>query len=239
MVSWGAYDGYTKTMEGTSVRTSGGAVVTLISIALGVVLFCTEFSQYVAVHVVETVDIDVTRGHDTVELHLDVTFLAMSCGELRFLNEDAKGGTAEDVTERLALRPAGKGCAVRGVVAVRKASGRLRVALGDAEQAQREGKLAALLAVNGSHTVGALSFGHTMMGSAARGGGRSPLDGETRSILEGSAQWQYYIKIVPTVFRPAGLQLDGVPVQCDGVRAPHPGPVLQVRVPRAVPAAAP
>eukprot|EP01036_Dinobryon_divergens_P034522 gene34522-44618_t len=53
---------------------------------------------------------------------------------------------------------------------------------------------------NITHTINSLSFGDNFPGI------KSPLDGEVRTVQDTHGMYQYYIKVVPTKYRPLNLQ---------------------------------
>jgi len=103
------------------------------------------------------------------------------------------------------------GCTLRALLTVPKASGSFHVALGDTEQrsgaqsaqsgnvALRHFSIAELQAYNASHVIHSLAFGSA---DALPPGYANPLDGTANAVEKGAARFQYFIKIVPTVYHP-------------------------------------
>lgn len=98
------------------------------------------------------------------------------------------------------------GCQVYGTVELNKASGHFHIVPHNNIRSLKNGRqggainLMDLLSFtfdqfNVSHTVNSLSFGNHFPGIS------SPLDGEVRHVKDTHGMYQYYVKIVPTVYQ--------------------------------------
>lgn len=110
--------------------------------------------------------------------------------------------TAETLKEQYAEDG---GCQVYGTVELNKASGHFHIVPHNSIRSLKSGRqggainLMELLSFtfdqfNVSHTINSLSFGHDFPGIS------SPLDGEVRHVKDTHGMYQYYVKIVPTVY---------------------------------------
>jgi hypothetical protein len=104
-----------------------------------------------------------------------------------------------------------EGCNVHGIVALSTGGGNLHVAPGHALEFFGNEKtltftdilMGAFETFNISHTINKLHFGSNFPGNVYQ------LDGETRTVTENYAMHQYYIQIVPTLYK----YLNGTAVQ--------------------------
>lgn len=96
------------------------------------------------------------------------------------------------------LAEKGEGCRIHGYMLVNKVAGNFHVALG--ESSARDGahihqfNPATMSQFNVTHTVHHLSFGQDYPGLV------NPLDGTLSKIDTGYGTYQYYIKIIPTIY---------------------------------------
>jgi hypothetical protein len=106
------------------------------------------------------------------------------------------------------------GCQVYGFIELNEASGHFHIVPHNNIKSLKTGRQGAVLNLmdllaftfdqfNVSHTVNSLSFGHHFPGIA------SPLDGEVRHVKDTHGMYQYYVKIVPTVYE----KFDGTEIE--------------------------
>jgi len=92
----------------------------------------------------------------------------------------------------------GEGCVIYGSVIVNKVAGNMHIAVGTSTQKDNrhvhQFHVQELLSFNASHFVNRLSFGDDFKGIV------NPLNGVAQINSEGAAHFQYFIKIVPTVY---------------------------------------
>lgn len=84
-------DAYPKTLEDFRIKTYGGALVTVVSASLMVILFLSELNFYLTKEVHMELFVDISRGQK-LRLNLDVTFPQIGC---LFLTVDAMDMTGE------------------------------------------------------------------------------------------------------------------------------------------------
>eukprot|EP00282_Hemiselmis_andersenii_P030060 CAMPEP_0169468112 /NCGR_PEP_ID=MMETSP1042-20121227/22721_1 /TAXON_ID=464988 /ORGANISM="Hemiselmis andersenii, Strain CCMP1180" /LENGTH=243 /DNA_ID=CAMNT_0009581397 /DNA_START=9 /DNA_END=737 /DNA_ORIENTATION=+ len=169
-------------------------------------------------------EVDTTRG-GMLLVNFDITFLALPCSLLSLDSMDVSGehelDVAHDVYKRRIDRQGehtgpvisqkvarrhdqagvdqirgelGEGCNVYGTLSAQKVSGNFHFSL----HAQDFMLLTQLFpdrrGVNTSHVINHLSFGTDYPGL------KHPLDGEIKVLDEGTGTFEYFIKIVPTIY---------------------------------------
>lgn len=92
----------------------------------------------------------------------------------------------------------GEGCRIRATLLVNKVAGNVHIALGasHARSAKHvhQFMIQEMTMYNASHTIHEFSFGPPIPGAT------NPLTGERAVVYEGSAHFQYFIKVVPTLY---------------------------------------
>ena len=102
-------------------------------------------------------------------------------------------GAIEDLRKHL-----GEGCHIEGHLLVNKVAGHFHFALQKADHHVLMTVFKRRDALNVSHLVHSISFGEPYPGM------RNPLDGQHKVLNNGSGFFQYYIKVVPTIYEPLG-----------------------------------
>ena len=102
-------------------------------------------------------------------------------------------GAIEDLRKHL-----GEGCHIEGHLLVNKVAGHFPLALQKADHHVLMTVFKRRDALNVSHLVHSISFGEPYPGM------RNPLDGQHKVLHNGSGFFQYYIKVVPTIYEPLG-----------------------------------
>mmetsp|Transcript_16967 Transcript_16967/g.53800 ORF Transcript_16967/g.53800 Transcript_16967/m.53800 type:complete len:178 (+) Transcript_16967:386-919(+) len=96
----------------------------------------------------------------------------------------------------------GEGCNLAGSMVVNRVAGNFHFALTHEEHATLMAVYKDREALNVSHNIHAISFGDQYPSLV------NPLDGKVQALSGGSGFFQYYLKIVPTIYEP----LRGPPV---------------------------
>ncbi|KAL3665329.1 hypothetical protein V7S43_009369 [Phytophthora oleae] len=130
-----------------------------------------------------------------------------TCEEVKeaFIHSDLSLEEAEqkeqclrEIMEAEKLAQDGEGCRFTGKMFVNRVAGNFHVALG--RTFHRQGRLVHQFrpgqehTYNSSHVIHSLSFGEPMEGIVG------PLDGVSKSSVQSGGVFQYYIKIVPTIY---------------------------------------
>lgn len=197
------YDPYAKAIAGTSVRTSGGAIVTVFFLFLALYLVADECWQQSQILVTERLEIDPSVGQASVPISLDIEMWGLHCDDLDVMANEIKSSEQESLLPKLALQVPKHnelGCRVVGEIKVKKVAGLIRIlpiAATSGAKFAKEGSLEKLMAFNASHIVHHLGFGDPFPGM------EYSLDGTERIIEKGkqAGQFQYHAKIVPTTFQ--------------------------------------
>ncbi|KAH8242451.1 hypothetical protein KR032_006748 [Drosophila birchii] len=85
-------DAYPRTLDDFSVRTVGGAAVTIISTSIISLLIFLEFLSYIQPTLNEELFVDTTRGHK-LRINLDVTLHNLACNYISLDAMDSSGDT--------------------------------------------------------------------------------------------------------------------------------------------------
>ncbi|CAM9733774.1 unnamed protein product [Discosporangium mesarthrocarpum] len=137
--SFRRFDLYTKAVEGVYDRTVLGAIVTVASVTLMVILFLSELKLFLTVDTSSHMTVADFHEYDTVTVRLHMTFPYIKCEDIEVVPDNLKGGkgqtTATDTVER---RPStrrdrgkfggpGPGCTLDGGLNVARAGGSIRI----------------------------------------------------------------------------------------------------------------
>eukprot|EP00614_Pseudopedinella_elastica_P024820 CAMPEP_0172616298 /NCGR_PEP_ID=MMETSP1068-20121228/63549_1 /TAXON_ID=35684 /ORGANISM="Pseudopedinella elastica, Strain CCMP716" /LENGTH=320 /DNA_ID=CAMNT_0013421685 /DNA_START=67 /DNA_END=1029 /DNA_ORIENTATION=+ len=209
-----------RTIEGVVTKTTLGAVLTLLSSSLILLLVLTELGVYTAVSTAHHLAVDSgasTHGGTSVTIKLHATFFHLACDAIALDMEATKGDPSQDTSSEVAKTPypgtqgPAEGCTLRGELTVAKVGGNFHLAVGGPTLSPGGGAIhlsgglfgalgGMAKGANLSHTVHHLSFGPDFTGLA------NPLDGVTNLVPTDVGQYQFNIKVIPTVYRPLGIR---------------------------------
>ncbi|KAF0740063.1 hypothetical protein AaE_008769 [Aphanomyces astaci] len=216
------YDVYTKGVDGIQEKTMGGAIITVISVAIVILLFLSELGLYTTTEVVNRMHVDTVPQDAVMRIEVDITFLHEKCADVAMDASDIKGNKDLLSDSNIAAVPVvsdeSEGCRLTGTVDVHKVAGVVSFA--------HAGSLnmfsfSDFLEFNSSHVVHRLSFGPEIpnmvnplenVHKTVEKNGRylpSYLSFITRHLVLLVALYKYGLSIVPTQHTP----LYGPPVQ--------------------------
>ncbi|OQS06780.1 endoplasmic reticulum-Golgi intermediate compartment protein [Thraustotheca clavata] len=197
------YDVYTKGVEGIQERTTGGAIITLTSLVVVLLLFLSELGIYTTTEVANRMYVDVDPQDTVMHVEVDITFLHEPCSDVAMDASDTKGNREVIVQSDVVAYPLEdekEGCRFKGFVDLKKIAGDINFA--------HEGSLnmftfLEFLDFNSSHIVHSLRFGPSIPNMV------NPLENVHKVVIENFKLYKYRISIVPTQYTP----LYGSPVQ--------------------------
>ncbi|ETV72729.1 hypothetical protein, variant [Aphanomyces astaci] len=198
------YDVYTKGVDGIQEKTMGGAIITVISVAIVILLFLSELGLYTTTEVVNRMHVDTVPQDAVMRIEVDITFLHEKCADVAMDASDIKGNKDLLSDSNIAAVPVvsdeSEGCRLTGTVDVHKVAGVVSFA--------HAGSLnmfsfSDFLEFNSSHVVHRLSFGPEIPNMV------NPLENVHKTVEKNVALYKYGLSIVPTQHTP----LYGPPVQ--------------------------
>jgi Endoplasmic reticulum vesicle transporter/Endoplasmic Reticulum-Golgi Intermediate Compartment (ERGIC) len=216
---WKSLDVLTlKSKEHIQVRTLSGGVVSAASLMIMVWLLISEFAYFRSTKLEEHLMVDSSQGERNMDISLELDLLAIPCKQADLRVEDSKGMAYEDARVHLTktaithdgrvavgvgIHPdAAPGCKLKGKLNVRKVAGNFHVAagtafgMGDGHFAYSVSPLD-FASYNASHIVRHLDFGPYFPTSYNQW---APLDGVTGRADKAGTQFQYHLKVVPTLY---------------------------------------
>jgi hypothetical protein len=233
------FDVYLKADSMVQEKSYTGAIMTLLSSLVIIMLFRSEFNSYNEVRIADHMVVDPAYGERIITVNLSLSFLKLKCHEVNIDIDDRSGHhdlhVSDDMQkspyvhlEDMELEPEkynneqrlvknAPGCSVKGTFKIRKVAGNFHVALGK-NLAAKSGQvthtsdvpkyqfsMSDISKYNSSHIIHHLDFGSTGK-LATLGLEKYPLDNVTKILPATSktAQYQYFIKIVPTEYETLG-----------------------------------
>ncbi len=200
------FDSHVKAVDGVQERTMVGGVITLSGLAIMLMLLLYEFllsSPELEHHM--SVDSPGGSAQDAkVDIRLHITFPHLACDGVNLDFEATRGDAAFDPVSEIKKRDAGDGgCSFQGHIVVAKVGGTLKFGVKGHDSLLQIGGfllnapnfMSGEKAPNISHVVHELAFGRKERGMT------NPLDGVTNALTDGLGQYQYTIKVIPTVYR--------------------------------------
>jgi len=219
------FDAYTKPVDGISQQTVLGALVTVASICIVVLLIVSEFGVYIKKDVLSHMVADVTVGVEAVRLDFDVLFHNSACDGITFVQEVTRGTIHTHEPEKITKLDVGtSGCRVYGYIVTDKVGGNFRFGVEpiqvspDSPEAAEMAKARAdiqlfnplqqgqplLTAPDLTHTINHLMF-LPAEGKAASEADipdmEHPLNGQSSNVTAGTGLYQYAIQVVPTHYK--------------------------------------
>jgi hypothetical protein len=198
------------TIDGVQTRTMVGAFLTMCSAMLVLVLVITELRVYTSLETVHhiTVDNKFSAVDDFVHVKLAATFFHLPCDDVNLDLEATRGDEIEGSEPEVVKTPfKDEGCSIQGNLKVAKVGGNFHLATGKLGGGlpliQLSGGVftiggGSMKGANLSHTIHHLSFGDKFPGLT------DPLQDVTNIVPMDVGQYQFHIKIVPTLYRALG-----------------------------------
>jgi len=210
MLMW--FDVFPKLSEDIKIKTTFSGAVTVTVVTLLTILFCVEFYEYIRLDLQSDVGVDLTWREKLV-INFDVTFPALACDNFGVDIVDSAGEQSLEVTQNIVKKHTSKGkeqdtfrlgCKANGILKVNKVRGEFHIAFG--REAQSASGLGGgghihrftpqeLFTFNCSHVINRLSFGEDFPGVV------QPLDGTKKVVTKGLGRYQYFIQVVPTIYK--------------------------------------
>jgi heme/copper-type cytochrome/quinol oxidase subunit 2 len=194
--SFKKFDIHLKAVDGVNQQTILGAVLTIISTILVLVLIFSEISYFMKIDVVSRMLTDKTVGVEAVKLEFDMQFYDVACNRLNFIQEVTRGTVhihEPSVVEKFAVDDGVTlGCHVRGGIVIDKVGGNFRFAIAPGSDDRSPG-----MSSNFSHIVRHIAFTPTTGLSAAE---RMPelmenLKNQETVVPEGTGLYHYAIQV--------------------------------------------
>jgi len=199
-------DLFPKQKEEIKIKTSFGALVSIITYVILCFLLINELVSYLKNDVTSEVSIDVSHN-SSLEIHFDILFPSLGCedfgidtlaldtGEQQLeVQKDIKKDHIKGINNKF-------GCHLTGFVKATKVKGEFHIAFGRHAQATTEENhmhrftMQELWTFNCSHKINKFWFGEDFPGSS------HALDGTSKIVEKGLGRFQYFIQIVPTIYR--------------------------------------
>jgi len=103
------FDSYTKSIDGTRNRTAFGAIVTIASGIIMLLLFVSEFRDYLSISTQETAFVDPSYdSRAMLSVDIDIRFEKLKCDSVRLDAQDKAGTTRSNIHDGVTLTPIGK-----------------------------------------------------------------------------------------------------------------------------------
>ncbi|KOB76891.1 Ptx1 protein [Operophtera brumata] len=212
------FDAYAKPLEDFRIKTTTGAAISVVSGIVALLLFFSEIQTYLSPNVSEELFVDTSRG-PKLRINLDIIVkqnntdvATVTCGSCygAALNESKIRRWAlpdlatieqcknDESIERtnLALK---EGCQIYGYMEVNRVGGSFHIAPGKSFTVNHihvhDVQPYSSSVFNTTHIIKHLSFG-SAVGSVST----APLNGITGVAKEGAVMFQYYLKIIPTLY---------------------------------------
>ena len=219
------FDAHVKADSSVQVKTVSGAAVSLVAALSILLLFVSEWNVYRTVDVRNHMYVDPASTSQVIPVNMRVSFPELACADVRIEVDDPRKEVAKAQADNIKKEPfvadykrqadkTGKweggvtaenapGCIIDGSIDITKVAGSLHVALGNQAAGGLGGmgglggliysfSMGDLNSFNASHTIHHLSFGPKIPGV------QNPLDGVHNEVKQGTGQYMYYIKVVPT-----------------------------------------
>jgi len=227
MLSFEALDMYPKLVDDFRVSTTPGGSITLVGTITMLLLFWSEFSDYLAVRVEDRLRVDTTLD-EKLRVSMNITFPNVPCARLHLDIQESSGQSRLDFHKTMAYRGAKlsdkntldialselqehatpeahaqwAGCNVAGTIEVAKIIGIFNFASGMTLPPMFRNDMARIIldpaGINAKQNMS--HFIHLLQFGPAYKGQVNPLDGKTAISSTSAGTYKYYLKIVHTEY---------------------------------------
>jgi hypothetical protein len=150
------FDIHSKAIDGVNQQTIFGALLTLVTTALVVVLVASEFSNFMQVETVSRMAVSQTSSIESIKLDFDVVFHQLGCDRFTFVQEVTRGTIHVHEPIEVEKEVIGAGCHVSGSFLTDKVTGNFRFGVEPQGISNEQGQRA--IDFDLSHSVNHLAF---------------------------------------------------------------------------------
>lgn len=215
------FDVHVKTIDGVTQQTVAGALVTLVSVVLVLLLTASELRLLAKKDVESYVLPDSTVGMDEIRISFDIQFPAIACERVRFVHEVLRGGLThasvdEEVKKtplRLADNTMSVGCRLHGSKITEKVAGTFHFRIdsagiegADGEDSRQEvisHQINKLMFIS-DDSIDSLDSGNRVLDASSGArlpDGHYPLNEHVFAMDSPVAIKHYALQVVPTVYK--------------------------------------
>eukprot|EP01112_Ceratiomyxa_fruticulosa_P008663 TRINITY_DN2243_c0_g1_i1.p1 TRINITY_DN2243_c0_g1~~TRINITY_DN2243_c0_g1_i1.p1 ORF type:complete len:307 (-),score=47.40 TRINITY_DN2243_c0_g1_i1:292-1212(-) len=199
-------DFFHKVQDDAIHRSSLSGIVTLVCGVFMAYLMIDELVRFSTSTVTSEVGVDLQIGAK-LPIHFNFTFPGLYCDAFGLDFLDNAGELSLEVMDNIKKEPflvngrPVKGCNTYGQLLTNKVSGDFHIAFGRQSIAMEDKRShihrftpQELDTFNASHIIHKLAFGENVPGV------KNPLDGSVQIVTQDSAQFQYHLQVIPTVY---------------------------------------
>lgn len=190
------FDVHVKAVDGVNQQTILGALLTIVTTLIVLVLLWSEVSQFMKIDVVSRMVADQNARFQSVRLEVDVEFNAVTCDRINFFQEITRGTVHLHEAGNVEKLPTSAGCRVQGSIITDKYGGNFRFGIAPKLSNVRGGE-AQVLPTNMSHYVHHIAFIPSEgIASADKIPAKNQQLEQTQTVVpEGAGIYQYAIQV--------------------------------------------
>ncbi len=195
------FDINTKSIEGVNQQTILGALLTIITSILVVVLLFSEVTSFLEVDVVSRMAVDQTHGLEAIKIDFDFTFHQLKCERFELVQEVTRGTIHVHEPIVANKEVVGTGCRVYGSMLTDKVTGNFRFGVRSFGKMLENGEQE--IDFNLSHTVNNLAFLPTKgkLATDKLPDVPSTIQRPFVDVPQGVSIYQYSIQVVGTQYK--------------------------------------
>lgn len=190
------FDVHVKAVDGVNQQTILGALLTIITTLVVVILLWSEVTQFMKIDVVSRMVADQNARFQSVRLEVDVEFNAVTCDRINFFQEITRGTLHLHEPGNVEKASTKNGCRVQGAIVTDKYGGNFRFGVAPKLSNNRGGEQQ-VLPTNMSHYIHHIAFIPSEgIASADKIPAKNQQLEQTQTIVpEGSGIYQYAIQV--------------------------------------------